>query len=91
MEAKEEMTGATEEQAQNPEQITKTQIVFGDLASAGIVAADEINRLHHEIKDAFRTGIEKAIRIGELLTEQKARCKHGEWLPWLNANVRVFC
>ena len=73
---------------QNPEQITKTQIVFGDSASAAIVTADEINRLHHELKDAFRTGIEKAIRIGELLTEQHARCKHGEWLPWLKANVQ---
>ena len=71
---------------QNPEQITKTQIVFGDPASA----ADEINRLHHELRVAFRTAINKAIRIGELLTEQHARCKYGEWLPWLKANVQ-FC
>jgi Protein of unknown function (DUF3102) len=47
----------------------------------------EINRLHAEICQAARTTIEKAIRIGELLTEQKATLKHGEWLPWLKANV----
>ena len=50
-------------------------------------AASEINRLHGEICQAARTTIEKAIRIGELLTEQKAGLKHGEWLPWLKANV----
>ena len=90
MQSKNEKTDVAEEQAQNPEQITKTQIVFGDPASAAIVAADEINRLHHEIDNMARTALEKAIRIGELLTEQRARCKHGEWLPWLKANVQ-FC
>jgi hypothetical protein len=51
-------------------------------------AASEINRLHAEICQAARATIEKAIRIGELLTEQKAGLKHGEWLPWLKANVQ---
>jgi hypothetical protein len=51
-------------------------------------AACEINRLHGEICQAARTTIDKAIRIGELLAEQKARLKHGEWLPWLKANVQ---
>ena len=88
MQSKNEKTGVPEEQAQNPEQITKTQIVFGDPASAAIVAADEINRLHHEIDNMAITALEKAIRIGELLAEQHARCKHGEWLPWLKANVQ---
>ena len=88
MPSKNEKTDAAEEQAQNPKQITKTQIVFGDPALAAIITADEINRLHHELKEAFRTGIEKAIRIGELLTKQKAQCAHGEWLPWLKANVK---
>ena len=50
-------------------------------------AASEINRLHAEICQAARATIEKAIRIGELLTEQKAGLKHGEWLPWLKANT----
>ncbi len=51
-------------------------------------AASEINRLHGEICQAARTTIAIAIRIGELLTEQKAGLTHGEWLPWLNANVQ---
>lgn len=51
-------------------------------------AASEINRLHGEICQAARTTIDKAIRIGELLAEQKAGLKHGEWLPWLKANVQ---
>jgi Protein of unknown function (DUF3102) len=51
------------------------------------VAVPEINRLHSEICDAARTSIEKAVRIGELLTEQKSLLKHGEWLPWQGANL----
>lgn len=31
--------------------------------------------------------LEKAIRIGELLTEQKEGLKHGQWLPWIAANL----
>jgi N6-adenosine-specific RNA methylase IME4 len=50
-------------------------------------SAQEINRLHSEICSAARTTIEKAIRIGELLTEQKGTLNHGEWLPWLKANI----
>ena len=73
---------------QNPEQITKTQIVFGDSASAAIVAVDEINRLHCEIDNMAVTALEKAIRIGELLTKQRAHRKHSEWLPWLKANIQ---
>lgn len=47
----------------------------------------EINRLHREIADAFQSSLGKAIRIGELLTEQKKALKHGEFLPWLEANM----
>jgi len=49
--------------------------------------ADEINRLHGEIMGALRTSVEAAIRIGELLTEQKAELEHGEWLPWILTHV----
>lgn len=58
-----------------------------EAADLALQAVDEINRLHAEICEAARTTIEKAIRIGELLTEQKASLKHGEWLPWLKENV----
>ncbi len=49
--------------------------------------ADEIKLLHGEIEGALRTSVEKAVRIGELLGEQKAELKHGEWLPWVEANL----
>ena len=28
-------------------------------------------------------------RVGELLTERKRKCQHGEWLQWLEANVQM--
>jgi hypothetical protein len=48
----------------------------------------EINVLHSEILSALRTNIDKAIRIGELLAEQKSELGHGQWLPWLEANIK---
>ncbi len=35
---------------------------------------------------AWQDAVSHAIRAGELLTEAKSRVKHGEWLPWLEAN-----
>jgi len=49
--------------------------------------ADEITLLHGEIEGALRLSVEKAIRVGELLTEQKADLAHGEWLPWVKENL----
>jgi len=51
--------------------------------------AKEINRLHGEIMAAVRTTLEKAIRVGELLTKCRTKCQHGDWLPWLKANVQM--
>ncbi len=31
--------------------------------------------------------LQKAIRVGELLTGIKASLKHGEWLPWVEKNL----
>src|SRR5262245_35586511 len=50
--------------------------------------AQKINKLHDGIIDALRKSVDKAIEIGELLTEQKAALAHGEWLPWLKANIK---
>jgi hypothetical protein len=47
----------------------------------------EINRLHSEILAAARTTIQKAIRIGELLVEAKQNAGHGNWLPWIKADL----
>jgi hypothetical protein len=47
----------------------------------------EIVSLHQEIVGHLRQSLEKAIRIGELLTEQKGSLKHGEFTPWLETNI----
>ena len=47
----------------------------------------EIHELHAEIGGYLRMTLDKAIRIGELLTEQKVGMEHGTWLPWLQENV----
>jgi hypothetical protein len=48
--------------------------------------AEQINAEHRAFKTALTTAVERGIRAGELLTEAKSRCKHGEWLPWLQEN-----
>jgi hypothetical protein len=47
----------------------------------------EIVALHDEVVQSFRATLPKAIRIGELLIEQKAALKHGEFMPWIEANL----
>jgi N6-adenosine-specific RNA methylase IME4 len=49
--------------------------------------AAEINSLHKEIRALGKTTLTKAIRIGELLTLEKAELKHGDWLPWIEKNL----
>jgi hypothetical protein len=47
----------------------------------------EILFLHDEIQEAVRTSLDKAIRIGQLLTQQKAELGHGEWGLWFDDNL----
>lgn len=46
-------------------------------------AAAEIIRLHGEIEAAYQTSLDRAIRIGELLAQQKEALEHGQFLPWV--------
>jgi hypothetical protein len=48
--------------------------------------AAQINEEHRACAGIFRKALEHAIRAGELLTEAKEQCPHGEWLPWLTHN-----
>ena len=50
--------------------------------------ATEVNRLHDGIVGALRNTVTDAIQIGRLLERQKRSLGHGEWMPWLKANVR---
>lgn len=47
----------------------------------------EIVKLHNEVEKLLRTSLEKAIKIGELLTQQKEEVGHGNWGDWLKDNV----
>ena len=50
--------------------------------------AEQINAAHDAAEAASRSGLLHAKSAGELLLQAKAQCRHGEWLPWLEANVR---
>jgi len=54
---------------------------------ASIGRVEEIKKLHKEIESTMKMTVEKAIRIGELLAEQKSEMAHGEFLPWLEENI----
>jgi hypothetical protein len=48
----------------------------------------EINKLHEGITALAKRALGDAIKIGELLTQQKAKLKHGGWLPWVKGNLK---
>jgi hypothetical protein len=48
---------------------------------------EEIKVLHAELVGEAETAIAKAIRIGELLSARQKGLAHGEWLPWVKANL----
>jgi hypothetical protein len=51
---------------------------------------DEISKLHSEIRQHAETMLMKAIRIGELLVEQKQKMQHGQFTKWATDNL-PFC
>ena len=48
---------------------------------------EEITSLHDLAMKESQSAVSRAIRIGELLTEQKAELQHGEWIPWVEENL----
>ena len=49
--------------------------------------SQEISTLHQEIVGHLKSSLEKAVKIGELLTVQKSAIKHGEFTLWLKMNI----
>jgi hypothetical protein len=47
----------------------------------------EIVQLHKEVANHLSQSLEKAIRIGQLLSEQKKALEHGKFTPWIDANL----
>lgn len=48
--------------------------------------AVQIRREVDAAENDFRSAVVHGVRAGELLIDAKSRVKHGEWLPWLEAN-----
>ena len=48
---------------------------------------NEIKRLHEEVTSALRTSLANAIKIGELLMQQKKELNHGEFGDWIKTNL----
>lgn len=46
----------------------------------------QINDEHHLAVTGWKTGMEHAIRCGELLLEARDNLRHGQWLDWLACN-----
>lgn len=59
------------------------------MTNIATTAAAEINRLHDLAGQHAALAVEHAKRAGSLLLEVKAQLPHGEFLPWVRANVRV--
>jgi hypothetical protein len=49
--------------------------------------ARRINSEHAQAEGALRAGLQHARTAGQLLLEAKAKLAHGQWLPWLKANI----
>lgn len=63
-----------------------TRRVARDLSKVETERASQINREHEASEAAWGNAVEHACRAGQLLIEAKAQLKHGEWMPWVEAN-----
>jgi hypothetical protein len=64
-----------------------TVAVVPETQVAEVDVANEIVRLHREVEVCVRLGLSKALRIGDLLTEQKSRLGHGQFISWVKTNL----
>ena len=49
----------------------------------------EIKKELAELSQTLKTSVKKAIRIGQLVAEQREFVGHGNFLNWLNANFEM--
>lgn len=61
-----------------------TSILEAELPRLAVLA----NQAHENALKSANTAVQQAIECGQILLRAKAQCKHGEWLPWLQANVQ---
>ena len=48
---------------------------------------EEIIKIHNELQKLYYSGLDRAIRLGELLEEQKKDLKHGKFENWVKNNL----
>jgi hypothetical protein len=56
-------------------------------SSGSAALVPRINAAHDQAHQSARTAIEHAVECGRLLLEAKAKVAHGQWLPWIEANL----
>lgn len=78
--APEANTGGSSELTAGPGQIRNT---VSDLA------AEKVNKLHHEVLDSFKDICVKTIAIGQILVGQKDALEHGEWIKWVDTQLEI--
>ena len=72
------------------EEMTDTGLMTAGTTEANLTdLAERINAEHAASEDHAKSAIEHALQCGQLLIEAKAQVKHGQWLPWLEANCTV--
>jgi hypothetical protein len=64
---------------------------MGDLVRSNSLAvlAARIRTYHEATTAALKASVVNAMAAGDLLIEAKAQLKHGQWLPWLEANCAM--
>ena len=62
-------------------------IVFDESNEMVLSISDKINIIHSEMTSHMTMAVKKAIEVGRLLTEQKEKLSHGEWIPWVDRNL----
>jgi hypothetical protein len=68
---------------------TQQRIERTGMNNVTTTAAAEIERHHRLASEHANAAIEHAVEAGRLLLQVKTQLMHGEWLPWLKANVEV--
>lgn len=52
------------------------------------LTADGMNRLHEKIQAGYKTTVRDILLLGENLSNKKEELGHGNWLPWVEENLK---
>jgi hypothetical protein len=63
--------------------VVRTDTPLTNSLDDDLKVVQEIKQLHQEFGIAYKMSVDRAIRIGELLTQQKAKSGHGYFTRWI--------